>query len=415
VLKSQTLDRRCGVTAGMNSDSNHSENPSARVRRIAERMLRIGLLGASQQMAAATEALRRKITKIEIRLEGIDTHLTVKPVGDIPAPQIDLAGENPVAAIIAAPEFVAATNFFSDNPVASRSLVSPHSQALLYCLVRNLQPDHVFEIGTFRAGTTEAICRALHANGRGRVHTVDPFSAPHVAAVLKHWPSELLRNVELYAMDSMAFYKNVERQGVHPDLVFVDGNHDYEFALFDIGAGARAIAPGGFIFVDNVAQVGPFFAGCDFLAANPGWRELGRSARDYNRDKAFDRNRTTIVNTDFMVLRAPNTYWADDRPRNFNLIRRWQNTAKGVQLKVLPPTNPGMLSVQVVLRGFGLQQAETSVETNVQLGPRMNTSVSLAFDPPAQLTGQFAYFTIEPWLIWHGEEPLRLLEPPQPY
>ena len=83
----------------------------------------------------------------------------------------------------------------------------------------------------------------------------------------------------------------MERQHIHPELVFVDGNHDYEFAFFDIACGARTIAPGGFIVVDNIAQPGPFFAARDFLAANPDWRELGTAATDYNRDKAFDRRR----------------------------------------------------------------------------------------------------------------------------
>ena len=60
-------------------------------------------------------------------------------------------------------------------------------------------------------------------NGGGVVHTVDPFGGDYVRSVLGGWPPELLRHVEFYAMDSMAFYKEQERKGINPGIVFVDG------------------------------------------------------------------------------------------------------------------------------------------------------------------------------------------------
>jgi predicted O-methyltransferase YrrM len=392
-----------------------SKHVAARPARLAARSVRLAQLVAVRIAASAAEAMRRKAKELEIRLDGLHKGLDVKPVSDIPAPAIDLAScDNPIAAIMASPEFDAATAFFADNPAAARSLLLPQAQALLYCLVRNLRPEHVFEIGAYKAGTTEAICRALHANAQGLAHTVDPFRGEYVAAVLKFWPPQLFRHVRLHATDSMAFYKEMERQGVQTGLVLVDGNHDYEFAAFDIACGARAIAPGGFIFIDNIAQPGPFFAARDFLSANPGWRELGSSTRDYTPDKAFDRHRTTIINTDFMVLQAPTTHRVDERPRNFGLIRWWRSGVNGVYLKLVPPGGPGVLSVQVVLRGFGSLPAETLAETTMQLAPGMS-DLSVAFTPSAQLTGQFVYYTVEPWLIWRGAEPLQLVQPPEPY
>ncbi len=338
----------------------------------------------------------------------------VKPIGPVATPQIDIDAADTIAAIITSPEFDAATAFFADNPVTTRSLVSPQSQALLYCLIRNLRPEHVFEIGAFRAGTTEAICRALHANGHGKVHAVDPFCGENIKLVFKRWPPALRGRARLYEMDSMSFFMEQRNKGIRPSLVFVDGNHDYEFALFDIGCGARAITPGGFIVVDNIAQAGPFFAARDFLAANPGWRELGSSVRDYNPDKAFDRNRTTIVNTDFMVLQAPANRLVDERPSNFGTTRCQMSRVDGVRLKFVPPSRPGVLGVQVVLRGFGAKLAEALAETTVQVTPDMD-QLSISFPEPARLNGQFVVFEIEPWLIWRGEEPLQLLQPPEPY
>lgn len=389
----------------------------ARSRRLTARTSRRVLLGLARRLAATAELLRGALIKLEILLDGADQTIAVKPLADIPAPQIDMRIEDPTAAIMASAEFAAATGFFADNPAIARSLVSAQAQALLYCLLRNLRPDHVFEIGTYRAGTTEAICRALHANGRGRVHTADPFADAHVGAVFKQWPPALLRHVQLYPLDSMAFYSMQERNGVRPGLVFVDGNHDYEFALFDIGCAARALTPGGFIFVDNVAQVGPFFAARDFLSTNAGWRALGSPADDYDRDRAFDRRRAAVAGTDFMVLRAPASYWIDERPRNFGLIRWGRNSIRGVRCKVLPLRRPGKLVVQVVFRGFGvLQPVEISAVATLQLPPAGDVrSLSIAFTPPAEIAGDFAHFTVEPWLIWRGEEPLQLAEPPEPY
>jgi predicted O-methyltransferase YrrM len=386
-----------------------------KTRRLAARGLRLAQLVAARGGAMAADALRRKARELEIRLDGLHKGLDVKPISDIAFPRMDLAASrNPVAEIMAAPEFDATKAYFYDNPVAKRSLISSQSQALLYSLIRNLRPDHVFEIGTYKAGTTEAICRAMHANGKGIAHAVDPFRGEYIAAVLKLWPPELFRHVQLHAKDSMAFFGDMERHNIHPALVFVDGNHDYEFAAFDIACGARAITPGGYIVVDNVAQPGPFFAARDFLAVNPDWSELGSAAIDYDRDKAFDQRRSTIVDTDFMVLRAPITRGVGDRPLNPGRIRWNSHKVVGLRLQLVPPSQPGRLTVQVVLRGFGAVPAETTGAASVQVEAG-SKELSITLTQPAQVTGQFVYFTVEPWLIWHGAQPLQLLGAPEPF
>ena len=386
-----------------------------KTRRLAARGVRLAQLGAARVATTAAEAMRRKAKELEIRLDGLRKGLDVKPVSDVGFPKVDLApAKDPVAQIMAAPDFEATKTYFYDNPVAARSLISSQSQALLYSLIRNLCPDHVYEIGTYKAGTTEAICRALYANGKGLAHAVDPFRGEYIAAVLKLWPPELFRHVRLHSKDSMAFYGDMEREHIHPALVFVDGNHDYEFATFDIACGARTIAPGGFIVVDNVAQPGPFFAARDFLAANPDWRELGSAATGYDRDKAFDRARSTILETDFMVLRAPVTHSVGERPFTPGRTRWHSPKVVGLRLKFAPPAEPGRLTAQVVLRGFGMVPAETTAEASVQVEAG-TSELSVTLAPPAQVEGQFVYFTVEPWLIWHGAQPLQLLAAPEPY
>jgi predicted O-methyltransferase YrrM len=383
--------------------------------RLAARGVRLAQLVAARAGASAAEALKRKANELEIRLDGLHKGLDVKPVADIPFPHFDLAAcDDPVAAITASAEFAAATAFFTDNPVATRSLIPPQAQAILYCLIRNQRPDHVFEIGSYKAGTTEALARALYANSHGLAHTVDPFRGDYIAATLKCWPPELFGHVRLHSMDSMAFYKDMERQGVHPGIVFVDGNHDYEFAAFDIACGARAITPGGYVFVDNVAQPGPFFAARDFLLASPDWRELGGAAAGYDRGKAFDRYRRTILWTDFMVLRAPMRHSVGERPFNIGRIRWGTGKVIGVRLKLVPQAAPGTLNVQVVLRGFGAMPAETIGEASVAVAAGAN-ELAVTLTEPAALDGSFVYYTVEPWLIWQGAQPLQLQAAPEPY
>jgi predicted O-methyltransferase YrrM len=371
----------------------------------------------ARRAGAGGELLRRSIKKLEIRLNGFDRTIAVKPVADIPYPALDLADcDNPVAAIMASPEFDAARAFFLDNPVTARSLETPTAHALLYCIVRNLRPDHIFEIGTYRAGTTEAICRALLANGHGIAHSVDPFTGDYVEAVLKHWPPELKRHLKLYPMNSMTFYAEMRRQKIQPGLVFVDGEHDYEYALFDIGCAARVLAPRGFLFIDNVDQVGPFLATHDFLAVNPAWRELGSALRRYDPEKGFDRQRNLLPDTPITALHSPHTQIIDERPRNFGIIRRHNNRVAGLRLRAIAPRQPGRLIVQTVLRGFDSgPKFEIVVEATTELHPGATEPIDIAFDPPPALLGGLVYYTVEPWLIWRGQEPLQLLQPPEPY
>src|SRR4029079_18237049 len=146
--------------------------------------------------------------------------LAVLPITDVAWPSLDLAkAGDPVKDILSSGEFEAATLFFANSPAAQRSLVSGQAQALLYCTIRNLRPDHVFEIGSYKAGTTEALCRALHANGHGLLHTVDPFRGDYIAATVAHWPTDLVRYVSIHSMSSMDFYMDMERQGVRPGVV----------------------------------------------------------------------------------------------------------------------------------------------------------------------------------------------------
>jgi predicted O-methyltransferase YrrM len=332
-------------------------------------------------------------------------------VSQIRFPIVDLrTTENPIPAIVSAPDFRHTLEFFTQSPASSRSLLPAMAQALIFSLVRNERPEHVVEIGTYKGGTTEGISRALDGNGRGLIHTLTPFDSELFLPYLETWPENLRARVHFYPLSSMDFFIRAQREKINPGFVLVDGNHDYEFALFDIQCAARSLDPGGFIAVDNVSQVGPYLAVMDFMKANPEWINCEWQAGRLDPTKAYDSERRGIVGTDFIVLRAPYAYYLRDRPRTFGEVA-WPSTkVQGLRLQLAKP-NKGTLHIQCVLRGYGdptifERIGEISMAIDGEVG-----KLDTMFKVPLMVEESSRY-SVEPWLIWVGSAPLALSEVP---
>jgi len=339
--------------------------------------------------------------------------VVVSPICDIPYPVVDLALLDLLPAVASSPELAAASEFFLHNAAATRSLVSALSHALLYALVRNLLPEHVIEIGTYMAGTSEAICRALERNGKGVLHTTDPFGE-RAPAVLSQWPSELRRHIRFYALDSMQFFSEITKQrDTRADLVFVDGNHEYESAAFDIGSAARILRPGGFIVVDNVSQAGPFLAARDFLALNPQWTECRVTNHPYDATKAFDSERSNIPGTDFIVVRGPANYAVGDRPVTFGEFPLRSTGFGEIVVLVADQVCDGTLYVQGVLRGFSSHQEPVEqVNSTSRTLSAADAGAELRIVLPMDVGSGFDIARLEIWLTWTGAIALLIRQPP---
>jgi predicted O-methyltransferase YrrM len=325
------------------------------------------------------------------------------PIMDIPFAVVDLSTDSCIDDILASSLFAATANSFAKSLAASRALVSFGSQALFYTLLRNMGPEHVVEIGTYRAATTEAMCRALHANGRGLVHTIEPYVAEWVPHIIAQWPQELRDRVRFYPMNSAAFFAQCR---FRPDFVFIDGHHDFEYALFDMQATARVINPGGLVVIDNISQPGPFLAARQFCRDNPGWSEIGRSLSNYRQGKPFDPHRSAIATTDCCVLRAPPLFSLDSQPIGLPTV----HLAELRKISIVPVGAPkGLLHVQCILRTFSDPPFEQTVERSVMIdgGPQ-----TISFDPPIHPAVAGAPFTVELWLCWAGSGPLTLASAP---
>ena len=326
----------------------------------------------------------------------------------IPFPIIDLSSDNPIADILNAPKFSATETAIYKTAASQRALISAAAAALIYTLIRNAKPQHIVEIGTYDGGTSELICQALYENGSGTLHSVGPFEAERVVPIFDSWPHELRRHLEFYLMTSMDFYYRLNERGIKPEIGFIDGDHSYQAALFDIQSLAKSLARRGFLLVDDVSQPGPYYAAMDFLQRNPDWtRCKARNPEWADPNKAIDRERTSVPETDLEILRAPRGYSIGSRPVTFGEMPS-ATEVKG--LRIHAESGGGTLHAQCVLRGFDPASAEQVAMAALDIAtPGM---VDLKFPQPLKINGSFGHCSVEPWLVWTGQAPLLLAEIP---
>ena len=80
-----------------------------------------------------------------------------------------------IRGIVETNEFDATTSRFADTP--SKSLLAPDARAFLDRLVRLMEATAVLEIGTYFAGATEVMARALSESTQGQIITIDGMDA----------------------------------------------------------------------------------------------------------------------------------------------------------------------------------------------------------------------------------------------
>lgn len=310
--------------------------------------------------------------------------------------------------------------YFKDYP--SRSFISDESRALLYSLIRTLQPEVVIEVGTLFGGTTEVLARALWRNGRGVVHTTDPFGAERCPPIFAAWPAELQKITFFHPLMSMDFFLELERRGLMIDMALIDGNHDYEFAFFDLLMTARRLRPGGVVVLDNVDQSGPFHAARDFLAKNPGWTEMGDGIASYDPCRPFNPDRSSASRTTFLMLRSPHFLSISEPPRSWGQVAASGPSLAGFTLDLPAQVTGGTLHYLATFRSFSVGShdiAEGKTRGGVRLDLDGEASVvEHRFERPSRPeVAEPERFTFEIDISWQadpGAPPLSLAEVPRP-
>jgi hypothetical protein len=305
--------------------------------------------------------------------------------------------------------------------------MSNRSRVVLYELIRHTNAKYVAEVGTLFAGTTEVIARSLYDNGGGKIFTTDPFGELNgCPGIIAEWPPELKELCEFMPKNSMDFFLELESRNQSLDLTLVDGNHDFEFALFDLYMAAKLTRPGGLIVMDNAEQSGPFYAAKQFLNENPGWEELGTALSQYSPSHPFDKDRSSIQLTTFLVLQKPKSYLIYSTPSSTTQVKINQSKVRGINFKISKQSSKvGVLHVQAILRAFIDEPREIeeyfcidkiAVNTN-----DVKDYTEYIFDEPliSQLSRKNVdcKHTLELEFTWEsftGEEGLELIKEPKP-
>jgi len=174
---------------------------------------------------------------MDISAASVDPISKTAPDEDIrplvPLAGSEIAGGGTIAAETMAawrrtPAYAELLTYFESYP--PRSLMGPHSRAILFSLIRMLRPKVVAEVGTLFAGTTETLAHAPWENGEGVIHTTDPFGADRCPPIIGSWPRELQEITEFHPLNSMDFFGTLAQRRIALDMVLVDGSHDYEYA-----------------------------------------------------------------------------------------------------------------------------------------------------------------------------------------
>ncbi len=327
-----------------------------------------------------------------------------------------------IGAVLASEGFAEACRYFDGYP--KYSFMSNHSRALLYHLIRMTKPEAVAEIGTLFAGTTEVMARALWENGRGVVLTTDPFGGERAQAAIAQWPKPLQDVTRFHGDYSMPFFGKVEQARIQLDLVLVDGNHDFEFAFFDLSMAARLLRPGGVVIMDNAEQSGPFYATQQFLAHNPGWHEVGGAMAGFDRSRPFDPLRSSVPETTFLILSAPDRQVVHAVPRSWGQQAIAASRVHGFAFALSPQSREGRMHFQAILRAFG--EGNREVEEYKEIGSLplelrgAERAIEHRFERPLVSLlheREGVKHTLELELSWQaasGEGALELVDPPRP-
>lgn len=310
-------------------------------------------------------------------------------------------------------------DYYKDYP--PNSLLASRMRAFLDIVIRSVKPQLVLEIGTYRAGTTEVIARALWGTGSGRLVTIDPYGIENgVPDQLRCWPSELPGIVDFYPQMSMQFFaETAKKYGQKFDVIFIDGNHEYEFALHDIVMSARFLRPGGLMVLDNAEHPGVLWAARHFLSLNPDWTEISGALNRYRADDPFRLvdspiNSLVTEHEGWMgfALISPRSQIVGERPVSFESDLGGVRGISGMRIDLSEATTRGILHLKAYLRTFPQGAAgetflpEELIGTSSQMCDAGQTEVTVRLAKPLQSkAGSDASIRrCEVLLSWHPED-----------
>ena len=265
----------------------------------------------------------------------------------------------------------------SETQVIAKSF-EPHSagsplpdvQAIMYQLLLETGSANILEIGTLFAGSTHVLARAAHAVGNGTVVTIDPFGGERVPAILQEMPAELLSKVHFYPYSSMELFLKNQQARIEFDAVFIDGDHSYAGAHFDVFSAAQCVKPNGLIVMDNTNESGVTYAALDFIERFPSWQVLGVSKEDIERGYELKNGILQSIGTAQLYMIKPFGTTLGKFPLKFHVNPPSCDGGDELLLTLTSQSVAGMLDFrgQLLARHHDFHLTGTGVERYLRLG-----------------------------------------------
>jgi len=151
----------------------------------------------------------------------------------------------------------------------------PNSDALKRVIAER-KPRLVVEIGMAYGISTLSILSGLQANGSGRMISIDPYIGwPTGRVVALHQVSRAGADDihEHWHEPGYTALPRMLEQNLKPDLIYIDGNHNFDYVFTDFFFADKLLGPGGVVGFNDCGWR-PVYKVLRFLAAYRRYREL---------------------------------------------------------------------------------------------------------------------------------------------
>jgi len=130
------------------------------------------------------------------------------------------------------------------------SLMPPAQRVFFWSFIYGVCPERYLEIGTASGGSAKLVMSAILALGLENFHGVCIDPEFEISPRLKEYLEPRFTFFE--ELSSLKVMKKARQQanGLF-DVILVDGDHSYDYALADIALAVPFLRPGGYLLVDD--------------------------------------------------------------------------------------------------------------------------------------------------------------------
>lgn len=145
--------------------------------------------------------------------------------------------------------------------------IEEQTSFFLYALVRLRAPEVVVETGVANGHSTFFLLKALHANGRGKLHSFDVVSG--VGKLLKDDDKQRWNLRLLPAKATKSALESQLSKLAPIDLFIHDSDHSYHWQMIELSLALAHVGPNGVIASDDVDSSFAFLDFCGLQGLEP--------------------------------------------------------------------------------------------------------------------------------------------------